>query len=164
MLLAAGMEHHRGTNGKVNVFFKSGEICLVVSSHFAIRHGLVHLECTIAAIDCEFERSFGCEPFEPCALETFSTYYANFDEFYEHSWINPQSASLQLRAAATPYLNLLARYPNNRNAMAAELRTGFFAGLPAKKFFSSPAKVAAFRAWLGVSDPGGNDADTQVRR
>jgi hypothetical protein len=151
-LAEAGLEQHRVKEGKFDAFVATNEISLALGPKLAIRHGQLHLECTIAAFDRDFERSVGCEPFSLCSFQTFGAYYANFDEFYRHSWIRPERASDNLRVALAPYLDFLARYPCSRRSMCAELRSGTFGGLSLKYFVPTP-KTEAFYSWLGVSTP-----------
>jgi hypothetical protein len=151
-LLEAGLEKRRIKEGKFEAFVAMNEVCLALVPRLAIRHGLLHLECGICAIDCDFERSVGCEPFNLCSFQTFGAYYANFDEFYQHSWIRPERASEGLRVALAPYLDLLARYPRSRRAMCAELRSGSFGALPLGPFVPTE-KTHTFFDWLGVSRP-----------
>lgn len=151
-LLEAGLEKHRIKEGKFEAFIAVNEICLALAPQLAIRHGQLHLECGITAIDRDFERSVGCEPFDLCSFQTFGAYYANFDEFYRHSWVSPEGASENLRVALEPYLDLLTRYPRSRRLMCVELRSGSFGGLPLR-CFTTTAKTRAFYDWLGISAP-----------
>jgi hypothetical protein len=149
-MLDAGTERHRVKEGQFDAFVKVDEISLALAPALRIRHGKVHLECGITAIDREFERSVGCEPFQLCSFRTFGAYYANFDEFYRSSWIDPDRSADDLRLALSPYLDLIARYPRTRSAMSTELRSGSFGGLSLKYFMPSP-KTKAFLDWLGAS-------------
>jgi len=97
-------------------FIAKDEVSLTLTPHLSIRHRQLRLESTISVVDCEFERSVGCEPFTLCSLQTFSALYANFAEFNEDAWIRPETALDDLRRALTPYLDLIARYPRTRKA------------------------------------------------